>query len=47
MNKQLELAIIKKAAEIANIVSKNHDCEIRKSPTGISVIEVQKKVVSK
>lgn len=45
--RELELLIAEKAGKIAKVLSKGKDCEIRTSPNGIAVIEVQKKVVSK
>lgn len=45
--RELKLMISEKSMEIAKIIYKGNDCEIRKSPNGISIIEVNKRVVSK
>lgn len=45
--RELKMLITEKAEEIAAVLFKGKDCELRTSPNGISVIEVQKKVVSK
>lgn len=37
--------IAEKAEEIAKILNNNNDCELRKSPSGISIIELKKKVI--
>lgn len=44
---QIELAIIKKSKEMAKILHKGKDLEIRKSASGITVAEVCKKVISR
>lgn len=43
--KDLTKKIIEQAEAIAKAISKGRDVEIRKSASGISVAEVQKKVV--
>lgn len=45
--RELKLKIIEKAEEIAEVLSKNSDCELRTSPNGVAVIKVKKEVVSK
>lgn len=45
--RELELKIIEKAEEIAAVLAKNSDCELRTSPNGVVVIKVKKEVVSK
>lgn len=43
---EIKAKIIERAAEIAKVLSKNKDCEIRKDRTkGIKVIRVEKKEV--
>lgn len=42
---QIELAIIKKSKEMAKILYKGKDIELRKSANGVSIAEVSKKVV--
>lgn len=44
---ELKLKIIEKAEEIAEVLSKNSDCELRPSPNGVVVIKVRKEAVSK
>lgn len=44
---EIQLQIIGKSAQIADILLKNKDVEIRKTETGIRVIVVDKKVVTK
>lgn len=44
---ELKKSIIEKAEEIAEVLSKNNDCEIRTSPNGVAVIKVKKEVISK
>lgn len=43
--KELRLKVIEQAEAIAKALSKGRDVEVRKSASGISVAEVQKKVV--
>lgn len=45
--RELKLKIIEKAEEIAEVLCKNNDCELRTSPNGVAVIKVKKEVVSK
>lgn len=42
---QIELAIIKKSKEMAKILYKGKDIELRKSASGVSIAEVVKKVI--
>jgi hypothetical protein len=44
---ELKNSVIEKAEEIAEVLFKNNDCELRTSPNGVSVIKVKKEVVSK
>lgn len=44
---ELKNSVIEKAEEIAEVLSKNSDCELRTSPNGVAVIKVKKEVVSK
>lgn len=43
----LKNSVIEKAEEIAEVLCKNNDCELRASPNGVAVIKVKKEVVSK
>lgn len=43
----LTTAVIRKADEIAQALSKGKDVEIRRSASGISVAEISKKVLSR
>lgn len=43
--RELKLKVIEQAENIAKAISKGRDVEIRKTASGISVAEVQKKVV--
>lgn len=45
--RDLKLKVIEQAEVIAKAICKGRDVEIRKSVSGISVAEVQKKVVSR
>lgn len=45
--RELKLKIIEKAEEIAEVLCKNNDCELRTSPNGVAIIKVRKEVVSK
>lgn len=42
---QINLKIINKSKDIAKILSKGKDVEIRKSASGVSIAEVSKRVV--
>ena len=44
---ELKNSVIEKAEEIAEVLSKNSDCELRTSPNGVAVIRVSKEVISK
>lgn len=44
---ELKNSVIEKAEEIAEVLFKNNDCELRTSPNGVSVIKVKKEVISK
>lgn len=44
---ELKNSVIQKAEEIAEVLSKNRDCELRTSPNGVAVIKVKKEVISK
>lgn len=44
---ELKNSVIEKAEEIAEVLSKNSDCELRTSPNGVAVIKVSKEVISK
>lgn len=45
--REIKLKIIEKAEEIAAVLYKNNDCELRTSPNGVAVIKVKKEVISK
>lgn len=45
--KELTLKIIDKSKDIAKIIAKGRDVEIRKSASGVSIAEVSKKVVAR
>lgn len=45
--RELKLKIIEKAEIIAKAISRGKDVELRKSASGISVCEINKKVVSR
>jgi hypothetical protein len=45
--RELKLKIVEQADNIAKILTKGKDCEIRKSASGISVAEISKKVVAR
>lgn len=45
--RKTRMDIIDKAETIANIIAKGKDVELRKTPNGISVCEVSKRVVSR
>lgn len=44
---QIKLKIIEKSKDIAKIIAKGRDVEIRKSASGVSIAEVSKKVVAR
>lgn len=44
---EVKNSIIQKAEEIAEVLCKNNDCELRASPNGVAVIKVKKEVISK
>ncbi len=45
--RELKVLISEKSEEIAKILYKGKDCELRTSPNGIVVIAVKKEVVAK
>ncbi len=45
--RELKLKLEEKLEEMAEILSKGCDCELRTSPNGVAVIKVKKEVVSK
>lgn len=45
--RELKLLIAEKAEEIAEVLLKGKDCEIRKSKDGISIAEISKKIIIK
>lgn len=45
--RELKLKLEEKLEEMAEILAKGCDCEIRTSPNGVAVIKVRKEVVSK
>ena len=45
--RELKTQIIEKAGEMAKILAKGKDCELRKSASGVSISEISKKVVSR
>lgn len=45
--RELKLKLEEKLEEMAEILAKGNDCEIRTSPNGVAVIKVKKEVVSK
>lgn len=45
--RELKLHLEEKLEEIAEILAKGYDCEIRTSPNGVAIIKVKKEVVSK
>lgn len=45
--KELKPKLEEKIEEMAEILSKGFDCELRTSPNGVAVIKVKKEVVSK
>lgn len=45
--RELRLKLEEKLEEMAEILAKGNDCELRTSPNGVAVIKVRKEVVSK
>lgn len=45
--RELKMLISERVEEIAKVLHMGRDCEIRTSPSGISVIAVKKEVVAK
>lgn len=45
--RDIENKLIKKIPDIARVLSSGKDCELRKTSSGIAVVSVTKKVVSK
>lgn len=45
--RELKLKLEEKLEEMAEILAKGCDCEIRTSPNGVAVIKVKKEVISK
>lgn len=45
--RELKLRLEEKLEEMAEILAKGCDCEIRTSPNGVAVIKVKKEVISK
>lgn len=45
--KEIKLKVIEQAETIAKAICKGKDVEIRKSPNGVSIAEISKKVVAK
>lgn len=45
--RQMKMSLIENAEKIAKILASGKDVEIRKSPSGVTVAEVTKKVVVK
>lgn len=45
--RELKLKLEEKLEEMAEILEKGCDCEIRTSPNGVAVIKVKKEVISK
>ena len=43
--KQLQLAIVEKSKDMAKILLRGRDVEVRKSTSGVSIAEISKKVV--
>ena len=43
--KTIQRFVIERSAQIAEILRKGKDCELRKTSNGISVIEVSKKTI--
>lgn len=45
--KDIKLAIIEKSNDIAKILSRGRDVEVRKTASGVSIAEVSKRVVAR
>jgi hypothetical protein len=45
--RELKLKIVEQAENIAKIIARGKDCEIRKSANGVSIAEISKKVVAR
>lgn len=45
--RELKLHLEEKLEEMAEILAKGNDCELRTSPNGVAVIKVRKEVISK
>ncbi len=45
--REIKLKIIEQAENMAKILVKGKDCEIRKSANGVSIAEISKKIVAK
>ncbi len=45
--REIKLKIIEQAENMAKILAKGKDCEIRKSANGVSIAEISKKIVAK
>lgn len=45
--RELKLKLEEKIEEMAEILDKGNDCELRTSPNGVAVIKVKKEVISK
>ena len=45
--RELKFYLEEKLEEMAEILAKGNDCELRTSPNGVAVIRVKKEVVSK
>ena len=45
--KDIEVKLEKKIPEIAKVLATGKDCELRRTSSGVSVVSVAKKVISK
>lgn len=45
--RELKLKLEEKLEEMAEILAKGYDCELRASPNGVAVIKLKKEVISK
>lgn len=45
--REIKIKIIEQAENMAKILAKGKDCELRKSANGVSIAEISKKVVSR
>lgn len=45
--REIKLRLEEKLEEMAEILVKGNDCELRTSPNGVAVIRVKKEVISK